>query len=108
MAMSDRMLPRAIPPARVAGESTVVQATLVGIAALFLLAVLFLPLAVVFFEGLRKGWSTFIESFADPDTLAAVRLTLLVAAIAVRSMPSSASRRPGPSPSSTSPARASC
>ena len=38
---------------------------------------------IVFLEAFRKGWETFAESFADPDTLAAIRLTLLVAAIAV-------------------------
>ena len=34
-------------------------------------------------EGFRKGAGVFFDSFSDPDTMAAVKLTLLVAAIAV-------------------------
>jgi len=65
------------------GESLITRIILIGIAIIFLSAVLLLPLIVVFSEGLRKGWEVFIGSFSDPDTLAAVSLTLLVAAIAV-------------------------
>jgi sulfate transport system permease protein len=65
------------------GESNSTRVILIGIAIAFLAAVLLLPLIVVFSEGLRKGWDVFIGSFSEPDTLAAVRLTLLVAAIAV-------------------------
>ncbi|MFO1121348.1 MAG: sulfate ABC transporter permease subunit CysW [Hyphomicrobiales bacterium] len=64
-------------------ETALVKWALIGTALLFLAAFLFLPLIVVFIEGFRKGATVFFESFADPDTLAAVRLTLLVAAIAV-------------------------
>jgi sulfate/thiosulfate transport system permease protein len=65
------------------GESSFTRIILIGIAIAFLAAVLLLPLVVVFSEGLRKGWDVFIGSFSEPDTLAAVRLTLLVAIIAV-------------------------
>jgi len=41
------------------------------------------PLAAVFTEALRRGLGTVVEAYADPDARAAVRLTLLVAAIAV-------------------------
>jgi len=51
----------------------------VGFVALFIL----LPLAAVFAEALRKGVPAFLEAFTDEATLAAVQLTLLVAAIAV-------------------------
>lgn len=52
--------------------------------ALLLAAVIFLlPLAAVFTEALRRGWAPALEAIADEDALAAVRLTLLVAAIAV-------------------------
>lgn len=64
-------------------ETPLVRAVLLGIALLFLAVFLFLPLIVVFLEGLRKGVAVFMESFTDPDTLSAVKLTLLVAAIAV-------------------------
>jgi sulfate transport system permease protein len=42
-----------------------------------------LPLALVFVQALSKGATTFLETFAEPDAWAAVRLTLMVAAIAV-------------------------
>jgi sulfate/thiosulfate transport system permease protein len=64
-------------------ETPLVRAILLGTAMLFLAIFLFLPLIVVFLEGFRKGVAVFLESFADPDTLSAVKLTLLVAAIAV-------------------------
>ncbi len=83
MAMSDRLLPRAHTPERATSETALTRAVLIAAAALFLAAILFLPLVIVFVEAFRKGWAVFAESFADPDTLAAIRLTLLVAAIAV-------------------------
>ena len=49
----------------------------------FLGAFLVVPLIAVFTEALRKGVWAYLESFRDPDALAAIRLTLLVAAIAV-------------------------
>ena len=83
MAMSDRFLPLAHTPERATSETALTRAMLIGIAGLFLLAILFFPLVTVFVEALRKGWGTLFENFGDPDTLAAIRLTLLVAAIAV-------------------------
>ncbi|MCX7346047.1 MAG: sulfate ABC transporter permease subunit CysW [Alphaproteobacteria bacterium] len=65
------------------GESGLVKGLLIGTALLFLTAFLFLPLITVFLEGFRKGADVFFDSFSDPDTMAAVKLTLLVAAIAV-------------------------
>ncbi|MBL1258420.1 sulfate ABC transporter permease subunit CysW [Methylocystis sp. Sn-Cys] len=49
----------------------------------FLLIFLFAPLAVVFSEAMAKGLPTFLETFSEPDAIAAVKLTLIVAAIAV-------------------------
>lgn len=49
----------------------------------FLAALLFAPLATVFITALSKGWAMYFESFKDEDTLAAIRLTLTVAAIVV-------------------------
>lgn len=83
MAMTDRVLPLAHTPQRATSETPLARAALIGLAALFLCLILFLPLVTVFVEAFRKGWSVFAESFVEPDTLAAIRLTLLVAAIAV-------------------------
>jgi sulfate transport system permease protein len=44
---------------------------------------LLLPLLAVFTEALRRGWPAALAALAEEDALAAVRLTLLVAAIAV-------------------------
>jgi len=41
------------------------------------------PLATVFAQALAKGIGPFLDAFKEPDALAAIRLTLLVAAIAV-------------------------
>lgn len=60
-----------------------VQALLIGTALLFLALFLFVPLAAVFAEALRKGWAAYLAAIGEPDALAAIRLTLLAAAIAV-------------------------
>lgn len=44
---------------------------------------LLLPLAAVFTEALRRGWAPALTAIAEPDAQAAIRLTLLVAAISV-------------------------
>jgi sulfate transport system permease protein len=53
------------------------------LAILLLVVFLALPLAAVFTEALRRGWATVLEAYSDPDAQAAIRLTLLVAAVAV-------------------------
>lgn len=68
---------------RATTESTATKAVLTGIALVFLALVLILPLAVVFVEAFRKGPAEFLLALKEPDTLAAIRLTLTVAAIAV-------------------------
>lgn len=65
------------------GESFAVKLTLTVIALGFLGLVLVLPLVAVFVEAFRKGVEAFFQSLNDPDTFAAIRLTLVVAAIAV-------------------------
>ncbi|MCH8686092.1 sulfate ABC transporter permease subunit CysW [Pedomonas mirosovicensis] len=65
------------------GERRGVRVLLIATAIVFLALLLFLPLAVVFAEALRHGWGEFLAALDEPDALAAVRLTLLVAAIAV-------------------------
>jgi len=82
MAMLDTITGRAAL-ARATTEAPAVRALLITAAGLFLGVVLFLPLLTVFIEAFRKGWGVFADTFQEPDTQAAVRLTLLVAAIAV-------------------------
>jgi sulfate/thiosulfate transport system permease protein len=64
-------------------EPSVVRWLLIGTAVLFLVLFLFLPLAVVFASALAKGVAAYGDSFRQPETLAAIRLTLLTAGIAV-------------------------
>jgi sulfate/thiosulfate transport system permease protein len=81
--MSDLAVSRAAVMRNEIGESRGMRLLLIATAIAFLSAVLLFPLVVVFMEGLRKGWDVFTVAFTEPETLAAVRLTLLVAAIAV-------------------------
>ena len=64
-------------------EAPLARYALMAAAFLFLALFLLLPLAAVFIEAFRKGPGEFFSSLNDPDTLAAIRLTLLVAGIAV-------------------------
>lgn len=57
--------------------------TLIAVSLSFLAALLFAPLAAIFATALSKGFTTYVESFLDADTGAAIRLTLLTAAIVV-------------------------
>jgi sulfate/thiosulfate transport system permease protein len=74
---------RAASPRVVTDEPGWVKLVLIGTALLFLALFLFIPLVAVFYEGLKKGLDTYFVSLAEPDALAALRLTLLVAGIAV-------------------------
>ena len=56
---------------------------LITLAVLLLALFLLLPLLAVFVQALVKGFGPFLESLASEDALAAVRLTLTVAAICV-------------------------
>ena len=55
----------------------------IGVAVGWLALVILLPLASVFAEAFRKGLGPYLAALKDPDALAAIRLTLSVAAIAV-------------------------
>ena len=60
-----------------------VRWVLTAIALAFLVLFLVVPLAAVFTEALRRGWEAYASAIVEPDALAALRLTLLAAAIAV-------------------------
>jgi sulfate/thiosulfate transport system permease protein len=59
------------------------RATLIVLAVGFIALFLLLPLITVFAEALSKGLNAALSTFDDPDARSAIRLTLLVAAIAV-------------------------
>jgi sulfate/thiosulfate transport system permease protein len=68
---------------KVSDESPLVRAVLIGIAALFLGVALLLPLSVVFASAFSKGIGPFVTALTEPETLSAIQLTLLTAAIVV-------------------------
>jgi sulfate transport system permease protein len=65
------------------GETVVVRISLIVVALLFFALFVFLPLVLVFLEAFQTGLQGFIAAITDPDALAAIRLTLIVAAISV-------------------------
>ena len=68
---------------RTLGEPGWMRALLIALTLGFLGLFLLVPLAAVFAEALRKGFGAYLASFDDPAALAAIRLTLTAAAIAV-------------------------
>ncbi len=60
-----------------------VQLMLTTIALLFLAVFLFVPLAAVFYEALRKGVTVYWEAISEPDAISAIKLTFIAALIAV-------------------------
>ena len=64
-------------------ESPLTKWTLITIALVFSFVFLLLPLANVFAQALTQGWVYYGKSLLEPDSLAAIRLTLIVAAISV-------------------------
>ena len=60
-----------------------VRVVLLSVALAFVGLFLLLPLATVFTEALRKGWQAYVAALQEPDAWAAIRLTLLTAAVAV-------------------------
>ncbi len=64
-------------------ESPLVRWLLVAIALAFLTVFLLLPLVNVFVQAVSKGLGSYVATLTQPDTRAAVRLTLIVAGICV-------------------------
>ena len=59
------------------------QRLLIGVALAFMTLFLFVPLATVFIEALRKGVDVYLAAITEPDAVAAIKLTLLATAISV-------------------------
>jgi sulfate transport system permease protein len=64
-------------------EPPFIKWLLISIAALFLGLFLLLPLINVFAQAFAHGWRGYFGALRDPDTIAAIKLTLLIAAICV-------------------------
>ena len=76
--------PVPVPPAQSAlTEPVWVRIALIAGALLFLALFLLLPLVAVFAEALRRGFDAYWVALTEPDAVAAIELTLIVAAISV-------------------------
>ena len=64
-------------------ESPSTRIALTAVALLFLAVFLVLPLVIVFLQAFANGAGAYFAALSEPDAMAAIRLTLLVAAIAV-------------------------
>jgi sulfate transport system permease protein len=76
-----------VPPRLTFGHATRdpawVRIVLIALALTFLALFLFMPLAAVFAEALKKGWGTYLAAITEADALSAIKLTLIAAGIAV-------------------------
>ena len=68
---------------RATSEPVWIRWSLIAVALAFLSLFLFVPLAAVFTEGLRKGFATYFAAITEPDALSSIKLTLIAAAIAL-------------------------
>ena len=73
----------AIPRRVSTTEAPAIRWLLTALALGFMGLFLVLPLAAVFVEALKAGWTAYWAALKEPDALSAIRLTLLTAAIAV-------------------------
>lgn len=64
-------------------EPKAVRIAIIALAILFLSAFVVLPLVMVFAQAFSKGVLAYFDALAEPEALAAIKLTLLVAAISV-------------------------
>lgn len=83
MEQTDAALQPVRQPAAHRTEPALVRRLLILAMLLFLTLMLILPLVTVFYEAFKNGIRVYVDAVRHPDALAAVRLTLTVAAIAV-------------------------
>ena len=83
MHLSAANTPRGSSSGRGLNEPAPVRWLLIVVALLFLSLFLFVPLAAVFAQALEKGWGVYLESIREPDAIAAIKLTVITAAISV-------------------------
>jgi sulfate transport system permease protein len=65
------------------GEAPWVRRLIIALGLGFMTLFLFVPLATVFYEALKKGWDVYLAAITEPDALSAVKLTLIAAGISV-------------------------
>jgi sulfate transport system permease protein len=70
-------------PQRGLTEPAAIRWILTAVALVFLTLFLAVPLVAVFTEAFRRGWEAYRQSISEPDAIAALKLTLTAAAIAV-------------------------
>lgn len=70
-------------PARATAEPPLLRWVLIGLALAFLGLFLVVPLVAVFAQALAKGVWPYLAALQAPESLAAIRLTLLTAAVAI-------------------------
>jgi len=71
---------RSVPTAQ---DPVMVRWLLIGVTLIFLALFVVIPLGAVFAQALERGWRGYWEAVEQDETLAAIRLTLLTAAVAV-------------------------
>jgi sulfate transport system permease protein len=81
MSAATTIAPRRVSDAT--SEPAWLRRALIAVALAFLTVFLFVPLVAVLVEALRKGVDVYLAAIVEPDALAAIRLTLVAAAIAV-------------------------
>jgi sulfate transport system permease protein len=72
-----------LPRADARTEPALIRLVIIAAALIFLTVFVVLPLAVVFAQAFSKGVGAYLAALSDPEAFAAIRLTLLVAAISV-------------------------
>lgn len=70
-------------PRPLTSEPFIVKALLLALGICFIVIIIGMPLAAVFTEALRKGIGAYVEGITDEYAIQAIKLTMLVAAIAV-------------------------
>ena len=64
-------------------EPLAARILLIALALGYIGLMLVLPLAAVLYEAFKAGWAAWQAAITEPDAMASIRLTLIVAAISV-------------------------
>jgi sulfate/thiosulfate transport system permease protein len=75
--------PKSKPGSDVRADPALMRWAIIGIAIAFLIVFIVIPLVNVFAQAFSRGLGAYIAAIGHPDALAAIKLTLVVAAISV-------------------------